>query len=108
MKKLEAIIRPHLLEKVQDALERLGVQGMTVSDVKGFGRCKDQIDLSRAGRHPQEPTAKVKIEIILEDEILEQAIDMVFKAARTGKDGDGKIFVLPMDDRAGISMTNLA
>ena len=98
MKKIEAIIRPHLLESVKDALQTLGVQGMTISEVKGFGRQKGHTEVYRGSEYKVEFVPKLKIEVILDDEIVENAIDAIIKTARTGKFGDGKIFVFPVEE----------
>ena len=98
MKKIEAIIRPHLLESVKDALQTLGVQGMTISEVKGFGRQKGHTEVYRGSEYKVEFLPKLKIEVILDDEIVEGAIDSIIKTARTGKFGDGKIFVFPVEE----------
>jgi nitrogen regulatory protein PII len=98
MKKIEAIIRPHLLESVKDALQTLGVQGMTISEVKGFGRQKGHTEVYRGSEYKVEFVPKLKIEVILDDEVVGSAIDSIIKAARTGKFGDGKIFVFPVDE----------
>ncbi|MBI4468514.1 MAG: P-II family nitrogen regulator [Acidobacteria bacterium] len=98
MKKIEAIVRPHLLEGVKDALQTLGVQGMTISEVKGFGRQKGHTEVYRGSEYQVEFVPKVKIEIVLDEELLEGAIDAIIKTARTGKFGDGKIFVFPVED----------
>lgn len=98
MKKIEAIIRPHLLENVKDALQALGIQGMTLCEVKGFGRQKGHTEVYRGSEYKIEFIPKIKIEVVLDDEIAEQAIDAVCKAARTGKFGDGKIFVFNVED----------
>jgi nitrogen regulatory protein P-II 1 len=98
MKKIEAIIRPHLLESVKDALQALGVQGMTISEVKGFGRQKGHTEVYRGSEYKVEFVPKVKIEVVLDEELIEGAIDAIAKAARTGKFGDGKIFVFPVDE----------
>lgn len=98
MKKIEAIIRPHLLESVKDALQTLGVQGMTITEVKGFGRQKGHTEVYRGSEYKVEFVPKLKIEVILDDEIVENAIDLIIKAARTGKFGDGKIFVFPVEE----------
>jgi nitrogen regulatory protein P-II 1 len=98
MKKIEAIIRPHLLESVKDALQTLGLQGMTISEVKGFGRQKGHTEVYRGSEYKVEFVPKLKIEIILDDEIVENAIDTIIKTARTGKFGDGKIFVFPVEE----------
>jgi nitrogen regulatory protein P-II 1 len=98
MKKIEAIIRPHLLESVKDALQTLGVQGMTISEVKGFGRQKGHTEVYRGSEYKVEFVPKLKIEVILDDEVVESAIDSIIKTARTGKFGDGKIFVFPVEE----------
>lgn len=98
MKKLEAIIRPHLLESVKDALQALGVQGMTISEVKGFGRQKGHTEVYRGSEYKVEFVPKVKLELVLDDEALDGAVEAISKAARTGKFGDGKIFVFNVDD----------
>jgi nitrogen regulatory protein PII len=98
MKKIEAIIRPHLLESVKDALQTIGLQGMTISEVKGFGRQKGHTEVYRGSEYKVEFVPKLKIEIILDDEVVESAIDTIIKAARTGKFGDGKIFVFPVEE----------
>jgi nitrogen regulatory protein PII len=98
MKKLEAIIRPHLLESVKDALQALGVQGMTISEVKGFGRQKGHTEVYRGSEYKVEFVPKLKVEVIVDDELVEQASDAIVKTARTGKFGDGKIFIFPVDE----------
>ncbi len=98
MKKLEAIIRPHLLESVKDALQALGVQGMTISEVKGFGRQKGHTEVYRGSEYKVEFVPKLKVEVVVDDELVEQATDAIVKTARTGKFGDGKIFIFPVDE----------
>lgn len=98
MKKIEAIIRPHLLESVKDALQTLGVQGMTISEIKGFGRQKGHTEVYRGSEYKVEFVPKIKIEVVVGEEIVEDAVAVLVKAARTGKFGDGKIFVLPVDE----------
>ncbi len=98
MKKIEAIIRPHLLESVKDQLQTLGVQGMTISEVKGFGRQKGHTEVYRGSEYKVEFVPKLKVEVIVDEEIVEGAIDAIVKTARTGKFGDGKIFVFPVDE----------
>jgi nitrogen regulatory protein P-II 1 len=98
MKKIEAIIRPHLLESVKDALQTLGVQGMTISEVKGFGRQKGHTEVYRGSEYKVEFVPKLKVEIVLDDDIVESVIDAIVKTARTGKFGDGKIFVFPVEE----------
>jgi nitrogen regulatory protein P-II 1 len=98
MKKIEAIIRPHVLENVKDALQTLGVQGMTISEVKGFGRQKGHTEVYRGSEYKVEFVPKVKIEVIVDEEIVEGAVESIIKTARTGKFGDGKIFVFPVEE----------
>src|SRR5277367_2908129 len=93
MKKIEAIIKPFKLEEVKSALAGLGVQGMTVSEVKGFGRQKGHTEIYRGSEYTVDFLPKVKIEIVLADAQAAQAIETIIKAAKTGKIGDGKIFV---------------
>jgi nitrogen regulatory protein PII len=98
MKKIEAIIRPHLLESVKDALQSLGVQGMTISEVKGFGRQKGHTEVYRGSEYKVEFVPKIKVEVVVDDDVLEGAIDAIIKTSRTGKFGDGKIFVFPVEE----------
>src|SRR5215831_18840198 len=98
MKKIEAIIKPFKLEEVKDALSGLGVEGMTVSEVKGFGRQKGHTEIYRGSEYTVDFLPKLKIEIVIEDSEAESAVDAIIKAAKTGKIGDGKVFVSPIDD----------
>jgi nitrogen regulatory protein P-II 1 len=98
MKKVEAIIKPFKLEEVKEALNALGIQGMTVSEVKGFGRQKGHTELYRGAEYIVDFLPKVKIEVVVQDEILDKVVDAVTKAAKTGRIGDGKIFVIPVED----------
>lgn len=98
MKKIEAIIRPHLLESVKDALQALGVQGLTISEVKGFGRQKGHTEVYRGSEYKVEFVPKLKLEVVVDDDLVEQAAEAVIKTARTGKFGDGKIFIFPVDE----------
>jgi nitrogen regulatory protein P-II 1 len=93
MKKIECIIRPHLLDAVKGALEALGVVGMTIVEVKGYGRQKGHTETYRGSEYKVDFLPKVKIEVVVPSDIVEQAIEAVVAAARTGKFGDGKIFV---------------
>ncbi len=93
MKKVEAIIKPFKLDEVREALAELGVAGLTVTEVKGFGRQKGHTELYRGAEYVVDFLPKVKVEIVLADEQTDTAIDAIVKAARTGKIGDGKIFV---------------
>jgi nitrogen regulatory protein P-II 1 len=97
MKKIEAIIKPFKLEEVREALSELGVSGLTVTEVKGFGRQKGHTELYRGAEYVVDFLPKVKIEIVVSDAVLDQAVDAIVKAARTGKIGDGKIFVFPVE-----------
>ena len=98
MKKIEAIIKPFKLDEVKEALAKAGVQGLTVTEVKGFGRQKGHTELYRGAEYVVDFLPKVKIEMLLEDEQAEQVVELVHHAARTGRIGDGKIFVSPIDD----------
>ncbi|MFN0107654.1 MAG: P-II family nitrogen regulator [Blastocatellia bacterium] len=98
MKKIEAIIRPHLLEAVKDSLQALGVQGMTLSEIRGFGRQKGHTEVYRGSEYKVEFVPKLKIEVIVDDEIAEAAVDAIVKSARTGKFGDGKIFIFSVEE----------
>ena len=98
MKKVEAIVRPHLLEAVKNALQEVGVVGMTVSEVKGFGRQKGHTETYRGSEYKVEFVPKVKIEVVVGDEVADQAVEAVLKTAATGKFGDGKVFVSSLDE----------
>ncbi|WP_301100999.1 P-II family nitrogen regulator [Propionivibrio sp.] len=93
MKKIEAVIKPFKLDEVREALSEVGVSGLTVTEVKGFGRQKGHTELYRGAEYVVDFLPKVKIEIVVPDSAVESAIDSIIKAARTGKIGDGKIFV---------------
>ena len=93
MKKIEAIIKPFKLDEVREALSELGVSGLTVSEVKGFGRQKGHTELYRGAEYVVDFLPKVKVEVIIGDALVERAIESIVRAARTGKIGDGKIFV---------------
>ncbi len=96
MKKIEAIIKPFKLDEVREALSEIGVTGLTVTEVKGFGRQKGHTELYRGSEYVVDFLPKVKLEVVVKDELLDTAIDAIIKAARTGKIGDGKIFVFPV------------
>jgi len=98
MKKVEAIIKPFKLDEVKESLSSIGVQGLTVSEVKGFGRQKGHTELYRGAEYVVDFLPKVKLEIIVKDELVTQVVDAILKSAKTGRIGDGKIFVLPIDD----------
>ena len=93
MKKIEAIIKPFKLEEVKDALGEVGVEGMTVSEVKGFGRQKGHTEIYRGSEYTVDFLPKIKVEVVLDDSQLEQAVNAIIKAAKTGKIGDGKVFI---------------
>jgi len=97
MKKIEAIIKPHKLEDIKDTLSDMGVEGMTVSEVKGFGRQKGHKEIYRGAEYMVDFVPKVKIEIVTEAGKVDQLVSMILKTAHTGKIGDGKIFVLPIE-----------
>ena len=98
MKKIECIIRPHLLDAVKTALQDVGVVGMTVSEVKGFGRQKGHTETYRGSEYKVEFLPKVKIEVAVPDALAEQAIEAVLKTGKTGKFGDGKVFVTSLEE----------
>jgi len=98
MKKVEAIIKPFKLEEVKEALSALGLEGMTVSEVKGFGRQKGHTEIYRGSEYTVDFLPKIKIEVVLSDSLVDQAVNAIVKAARTGKIGDGKIFVTPVQN----------
>jgi len=97
MKKVEVIIKPFKLDAVKEALNDIGINGMTVSEVKGYGRQKGHTEVYRGAEYKVDFLPKIKIEIIVETEMADKVIDVVMEAARTGKIGDGKIFVLPVE-----------
>ncbi len=98
MKKIEAIIKPFKLEEVKEALTKIGVQGMTVTEVKGFGRQRGHTELYRGTEYKIDFIPKSKIELIVTDELVNQVIETIERAAKTGKIGDGKIFLSPVDE----------
>jgi nitrogen regulatory protein P-II 1 len=93
MKKIEAVVKPFKLDEVREALSEIGVSGLTVTEVKGFGRQKGHTELYRGSEYVVDFLPKVKVEVVVADALLEKAMDAIVKAARTGKIGDGKIFV---------------
>jgi nitrogen regulatory protein P-II 1 len=97
MKKIEAIFKPFKLDEVREALSEIGVSGLTVTEVKGFGRQKGHTELYRGAEYVVDFLPKVKVEVVVPEKLLESAIDAVIKAARTGKIGDGKIFVTEVE-----------
>jgi nitrogen regulatory protein P-II 1 len=98
MKMVEAVIKPFKLDEVKEALTKAGVQGMTVSEVKGFGRQKGHTELYRGAEYSVDFLPKVKIQVLVPDEKAQQVVEAIMKAARTGKIGDGKIFVSPVEE----------
>jgi nitrogen regulatory protein P-II 1 len=102
MKKLEAIIKPFKLDDVRDALTAMGIQGMTITEVKGFGRQRGHTELYRGAEYTVDFLPKVKIEVVLPDAMVEEAVKSIEKTARTGHIGDGKIFVTAVDNAVRI------
>jgi nitrogen regulatory protein P-II 1 len=98
MKKVEAIIKPFKLDEVKESLSAIGTQGLTVTEVKGFGRQKGHTELYRGAEYVVDFLPKVKLEVIVPDEKITQVVETIEKAAKTGRIGDGKIFVLPVDE----------
>jgi len=98
MKKIEAIIKPFKLEEVKDALSELGIEGMTVSEVKGFGRQKGHTEIYRGSEYTVDFLPKIKLEVVLPDAQVQNSVDAIIKAAKTGKIGDGKVFVYPVEE----------
>jgi len=97
MKKIETIIKPFKLDEVREALSEIGVNGLTVTEVKGFGRQKGHTELYRGSEYIVDFLPKIKIELVVADSLLETAMDAIIRSARTGKIGDGKIFVFPVE-----------
>ena len=97
MKKIEAIIKPFKLDEVKEALQEVGIQGLTVTEIKGFGRQKGHTELYRGAEYVVDFLPKVKIEVVLADDMVEPAVEAIIAAARTDKIGDGKIFVSPVE-----------
>ncbi|HWX21379.1 MAG TPA: P-II family nitrogen regulator [Candidatus Binatia bacterium] len=102
MKKIEAIIKPFKLEDVKEALSGLGVEGMTVSEVKGFGRQKGHTEIYRGSEYTVDFLPKIKVEVVLADGVVASAVDAIVKAAKTGKIGDGKVFVSSIENAVRI------
>jgi len=98
MKKIEAIIKPFKLEEVKDALSEIGIEGMTVSEVKGFGRQKGHTEIYRGSEYTVDFLPKIKLEVVLPDNQVEPAVAAIVKAAKTGKIGDGKVFVYKIEE----------
>ena len=102
MKLIKAIIKPFKLEEVKDALSEIGVEGMTVSEVKGFGRQKGHTEIYRGSEYTVDFLPKVKIEIAIADDLVGKVIDAIVNASQTGKIGDGKIFIIPIEEAVRI------
>jgi len=102
MKFIVAIIKPFKLEEVKEALSQLGIQGMTVTEIKGFGRQKGHTEIYRGSEYTVDFLPKVKIEVVVADDLVGKVVESVVKAAKTGKIGDGKVFVLPLEDAVRI------
>ncbi len=102
MKKIEAIIKPFKFEQVKDALADLGIDGMTIVEVKGFGRQKGHTEIYRGSEYTVDFLPKIKIEVVLSDDVAEQAVEAIVKAAKTGKIGDGKVFIAAIEDAVRI------
>jgi nitrogen regulatory protein P-II 1 len=98
MKKIEAIIKPFKLEEVKDALSELGIEGMTVTEVKGFGRQKGHTEIYRGSEYTVDFLPKIKLEVVLTESLIESAVKAIINSAKTGKIGDGKIFILDVDE----------
>ncbi len=98
MKKIEAIIKPFKIEEVKDALSEIGIEGMTVTEVKGFGRQKGHTEIYRGSEYTVDFLPKIKLEVVVADDLVEAAIKAISDSAKTGKIGDGKIFVLPVEN----------
>lgn len=98
MKKVEAIIKPFKLDEVKEALHEIGVQGLTVTEVKGFGRQKGHTELYRGAEYVVDFLPKIKLEVVVSDELVDKVIQSIVDAANSGRIGDGKIFVLPLED----------
>ena len=97
MKKIDAIIKPYKLDDVKDALNDIGVKGMTITEVKGYGRQKGHTEIYRGAEYVVDFVPKIKIEAVVSDDLADKAIDAILKAANTGKIGDGKIFITPVE-----------
>jgi nitrogen regulatory protein P-II 1 len=98
MKKIEAIVKPFKLEEVKDALSGVGIEGMTITEVKGFGRQKGHTEIYRGSEYTVDFLPKIKLEIVISDESVDAAVEAIVKAAKTGKIGDGKVFVSSIDE----------
>lgn len=102
MKKIEAIIKPFKLDEVKESLNEIGIQGITVTEVKGFGRQKGHTELYRGAEYVVDFLPKIKLEIVVKEELVPKVVETIVAAARTGRIGDGKVFVLPVDEAVRI------
>jgi len=102
MKKIEAIIKPFKMEHVKEALAEIGIEGMTVTEVKGFGRQKGHTEIYRGSEYTVDFLPKVKLEIVVADDVVAKTVDAIVKSAKTGKIGDGKVFVVGLEDAVRI------
>lgn len=102
MKKIEAIVKPFKLDEVKDGLNEIGAQGLTITEVKGFGRQKGHTELYRGSEYVVDFLPKIKLEIVLADEMVENVVNVILKTAHTGRIGDGKIFVMPVEEAVRI------
>ncbi len=98
MKKIEAIIKPFKLDDVKEKLTEIGVKGMTITEVKGFGRQKGHTEIYRGAEYVVDFLPKIKIEVVVPDEMVEETLDVICSSAKTGKIGDGKVFVIPVEE----------
>jgi nitrogen regulatory protein P-II 1 len=98
MKKIEAILRPHVIDEIRETLSEAGFHGMTISEVKGIGRQKGHTEVYRGSEYHVDLLPKIKLEIFVADEKLDEAVSIIIKIAKSGKVGDGKIFILPVED----------
>lgn len=102
MKLVKAIIKPFKLEEVKEALSEIGIEGMTVTEVKGFGRQKGHTEIYRGSEYTVDFLPKVKLEVVVADDVVSKVLDAITKAAKTGKIGDGKLFVIPVEEAVRI------
>ena len=102
MKLITTIIQPHRIEEVKDALEAVGIQGMTISEASGFGRQKCHTEVYRGAEYKVDTVPKLRVEVVLDDDLLHPAIDAIVRAAQSGRIGDGKIWVVPVEDVARV------
>ncbi|MDX1975695.1 MAG: P-II family nitrogen regulator [Rickettsiales bacterium] len=98
MKKIEAIIKPFKLDEVKEALQEVGLKGITVTEARGFGRQKGHTELYRGAEYVVDFLPKIKIEVVVEDKMVDRTVDAIINAAKTGRIGDGKIFILPIEE----------